>query len=302
MEVLSLVGIYALLMWSYDTFKSLFELCWNLWKERTEGVDYVLRYGKWAVVTGGSDGIGRQYSTFFASQGLNVAVLALPDIKLEQVTKEIQEKYGVEVRKIAVDFSKGFQMYSFIEENLADMEIGILVNNVGTAHDPAYIDTIDCESHERLVNVNINGAVMMSRIVLPQMKRRHRGLVINISSGLAFFPVPAVLMYAASKAFMLSFSQALHEELRPFGVECQTVTPCYVKTVLSKDVTRTFLAFTGVDVDNYGKFLTKTIGRVACTAGYWVHSIMITFGKLFPSDVLCRLSHSCTRSSFPEII
>ncbi|XP_062552963.1 very-long-chain 3-oxoacyl-CoA reductase-like [Armigeres subalbatus] len=301
MEVLTLVGIYALLMWSYDTFKSLLELCWNLWKERTEGIDYVRRYGKWAVVTGGSDGIGRQYAAFFASKGLNVAVLALADMKLEQVAKEIQEKYGVEVKKIAVDFSKGFQEYRLIEEKLADIEIGVLVNNVGTAQDPAYFDTIECETHERLVNININAAVMMSRIVLPQMKRRHRGLVINMSSALGIHPVPAVLMYAASKAFVLSFSQALREELRPFGVECQTVTPFFVKTTLAKDFLRTKLAFLSVDVDRYGKCLTTMIGRTARTSGYWQHALEITFAKLAPTDVLCRLYHLFMRSSFPEM-
>ncbi|XP_001650279.2 hydroxysteroid dehydrogenase-like protein 1 [Aedes aegypti] len=292
MEVLSLIGIAALLLWSYGTFKSLFELCWGLWKQRSEGVDYVRRYGKWAVITGGSNGIGLQYARFFAQKGLNVAIIAINDEQLEQTSKEIQQQYGVQVKKIPIDFSEGFGVYKLIEEKLINMEIGVLVNNVGITHDKAYFETIEIESYERFVNVNINAAVMMSRIVLPQMKQRGRGLVINISSAFGLTPVPICLMYGASKAFMLSFSDAMREELRPFGVECQTVTPLFVRTSLTEDFARTTLgALVCANLDSFGKFLTMTIGKSTRTTGYWMHGIMLTASNLIPRDILCRLLH-----------
>lgn len=185
------------------------------------------------------------------------------------------------------------------------------MNNVGITHDKAYFETIAIESYERFVNVNINAAVMMSRIVLPQMKQRGRGLVINISSAFGLIPVPICLMYGASKAFMLSFSDAMREELRPFGVECQTVTPLFVRTSLTEDFATTTLgALVCANLDSFGKFLTMTIGKSTRTTGYWMHGIMVswnfkvyacqfslnllfqlTASNLIPRDILCRLLH-----------
>nr|XP_029719820.1 hydroxysteroid dehydrogenase-like protein 1 [Aedes albopictus] len=292
MEVLSYFGAVALLLWSYDTFKSLVELCWGLWKERTEGVDFVRRYGKWAVITGGSQGIGQQYARFFARKGLNVAIIALADESLEQTTKEIRVKYGVQVKPIPMDFAKGFENLKFIEEKLSGMEIGVLVNNVGIFQEVTYFDSITIESHQRVVNININAAIIMSRIVLPQMKQRGRGLVINMSSAYGLQPMPMTLMYGASKAFMLSFGQAMQEELRPFGVECQTVTPCFVRTQLTEEFGNTMLTrLIYTNVDCFGKFLTMTVGKTKRTTGYWMHALMVTGFKLIPADVESRLHH-----------
>lgn len=82
------------------------------------------------VITGGSNGIGLQYARFFAQQGLNVAIIAINDEQLEQTSKEIQQQYGVQVKKIPIDFSEGFGVYKLIEEKLINMEIGVLGKNI----------------------------------------------------------------------------------------------------------------------------------------------------------------------------
>ncbi|XP_065078419.1 very-long-chain 3-oxoacyl-CoA reductase-like [Ochlerotatus camptorhynchus] len=294
MDVLSAVGICALVLWSYDTFKSLVGICWGLCKQQwTVGCDYVQRYGKWAVITGGSDGIGRQYAMFFARQGLNIVIIAMPDEKLAKTVQEIEEKFKVQVRSIPVDFSKAYEVYNYLKEKIADLEIGVLVNNVGTGQCYAtYFEADSIDGHQRVVNVNINAVVMMSHIVLPQMKQRLRGLVINISSAFGLTPVPTVLIYGASKAFMLSFSLAMREELRPFGVECQTVTPYFVKTTLTGQFAMTKLGWlVCANLESFTKFLTMTIGKTAQTTGYWVHGWHVTIVKLLPTDLVCRMYH-----------
>ncbi|ROT78531.1 hypothetical protein C7M84_002736 [Penaeus vannamei] len=98
----------------------------RLWKK-----DLVGKYGKWAVVTGSTDGIGKSYAKELASKGMNVLLVSRTKAKLERVAQEISSKYGVETDIVQADFSEGRSVYGNIAEHLKGKDIGILVNNVG---------------------------------------------------------------------------------------------------------------------------------------------------------------------------
>lgn len=140
----------------------------------------------------------------------------------------------------------------------------------------ANFDSFPLEQHHQLINVNVIAGVVLSHIALPGMKQRGRGLVVNVSSVFGLTAVPTVLMYGATKAFVYSFSEALREELKPFGVECQTVTPHFVATTLTDTFSRTVLGrVICVKVENYGRFLTMTLGKTPQTTGYWAHALLV---------------------------
>ncbi|XP_058449356.1 inactive hydroxysteroid dehydrogenase-like protein 1 [Malaya genurostris] len=287
---LSFIGIFALTLWSYDTFKSLFGIVWGFCKQFFNEENFAVRYGQWAVISGGSDGIGRQYARFFARKGLNIVIIALPDEKLERTAEEIELTFRVQVRRIPADFFRGFELNDYLKQELHDLDVGILVNNVGMVHtDPAYFDTNTLKMHQQIINVNINAAVMLSHIILPRMKQNHRGLVINIASMAGQVPMPFFLMYSATKAFVTNFSVALQQELSVFGVECQTVTPCFVATNLTERLSLyAIVRLISADVETFGKFATMTVGKTVRTTGYWVHGLTVTALKFFPTELVTK--------------
>lgn len=252
------------------------------------------------VITGGSDGIGRQYSLFLAERGFKIVIVAMQDDKLVAIKQELESKFQAEVRAFPVDFSKGFEVKDQIEKRISNLDIGILgkcledfvlfkaktlhsVNNVGIGtRFGAYFDSFPLELHRNLINVNIAATVMMSYITLPGMKRRGRGLLINISSVSGLAPVPTVTAYGASKAFIYSFSEALRLELAPFGVEVQTVTPNIVATCMTECFSfGSFGRILSVPVDTFGKFLTMTVGKTGLTTGHWKHGIAVRYEVVF---------------------
>nr|XP_029534432.1 testosterone 17-beta-dehydrogenase 3-like isoform X3 [Oncorhynchus nerka] len=131
--------------------------------------------GEWAVVTGGSDGIGRAYAFELAGRGLNVVILSRTKDKLDRVALEIEETTGQKVKVIVADFTED-DMYECIKEKLKDLNIGVLVNNVGIlpSHIPCkFLQTKYLEQKiTKVINCNVKALVKMCQIVLPGMEMR----------------------------------------------------------------------------------------------------------------------------------
>uniref|UniRef100_A0A8P4G7R0 Hydroxysteroid (17-beta) dehydrogenase 3 n=1 Tax=Dicentrarchus labrax TaxID=13489 RepID=A0A8P4G7R0_DICLA len=222
--------------------------------------------GEWAVVTGASEGIGRAYAFMLAEQGMNVVIMSRTTVTLDQVAKEIGDTTGQKVKVIATDFIKE-NVFSEIEEQLRDLNIGVLVNNVGVL--PSFIPCqfLECAELDQTVTkvINCNVKTMakvrvyicysffpnndnsyncleteliffflqMCKIILPGMENRGKGVIVNISSGIATIPFPLYTLYAASKVFVERFSQGLQAEYKDKGIIIQTVAPFGVSTRLS---------------------------------------------------------------------
>lgn len=116
------------------------------------------------------------------------------------------EKFGVLTKIIVADFSYGESIYNHIELQLLELDIGILVNNVGTHEDPDHFDKMSHEALWRMINVNVGAITFMSKIVLPKMKIKNRGLILNVSSGSQYQPTPLLALYGATKSFTRSLS------------------------------------------------------------------------------------------------
>lgn len=189
--------------------------------------------GEWAVVTGASEGIGRAYAFALAEQGMNVVIMSRTKENLEQVAKEIGDATGREVKVIATDFIKE-DVFNEIEDQLRDLNIGVLVNNVGLL--PNLIPCKFLEYAEldqtitKVINCNIKTMAKMCRIILPGMENRRKGVILNISSGVASVPFPLYTLYAASKVFVERFSQGLQAEYKDKGIIIQAVAPFGVST------------------------------------------------------------------------
>jgi short-subunit dehydrogenase len=182
----------------------------------------------WAVVTGASSGLGREFSLALAERGHDVLAVARRADRLQALAGEAR---GGTIEPLVADLSTDAGIDAVLER-AAGLELGLLVNNAGLATYGAFA-SLSPERERDLVRLNVEAVVALTRVLIPGMVERGRGGVINVASQLAFQPTPYFATYAASKAFVLSFSEALAEELRGTGVRVTAVAPGFMSTEFS---------------------------------------------------------------------
>ncbi|AWP07995.1 Hypothetical protein SMAX5B_005076 [Scophthalmus maximus] len=229
--------------------------------------------GAAVLVTGATDGIGKSYAEELARRGFALMLISRSQDKLDFVAKSLEEQFNVETRTIAVDFGKT-DIYTKIEAGLAGLEIGVLVNNVGVSYPyPEYFLHIpDLDNFiTNLINVNMTSVCQMTRLVLPRMAERSKGVILNISSASGMYPVPLLTVYSATKAFMDFFSRGLQEEYRRQGVIIQSVLPFFVATKMTRIRKPTLDKPTP---ERYVAAELTTVGLQSQTNGYFPHAVM----------------------------
>ncbi|NXL92625.1 HSDL1 protein, partial [Alectura lathami] len=247
-------------------------------------VDLAKRYGRWAVVTGSTDGIGKAYAEELAKRGVNIILISRSKEKLEAVSRSISETYKVETDFIVADFSKGREAYQAIKEGLKDREIGILVNNVGMFYTyPDHFSNLPEDMLWDMININIASANMMVHIVLPGMVKKKKGAIVNLSSGCCCKPTPMLTIYGASKAYLDYFSRALYYEYASKGIFVQSLTPFPIATkMISFSKVASQRSFFFPSAEEYASQAVSTLGLSNRTAGYWKHSIKFALAEHLP--------------------
>ncbi|CAB9514963.1 oxooacyl-coA reductase let-767 [Seminavis robusta] len=195
------------------------------------------KLGKWAVVTGATDGIGKAYAFELAKRGVNVVIISRTESKLEAVKKEIDDKkYGVEVKYVVCDYGKfDTKARDMIAKELEGLEIGVLINNVGASYRyPRYFHELPKEEIQHLLTMNVDSTVWMTEMVLKGMVERKKGAIVNLSSAAARYTQPLLAEYGACKSFIEKFSCSLNAEYSGKGITCQCQAPFFVATKLAK--------------------------------------------------------------------
>lgn len=179
----------------------------------------------YALITGASLGIGKEFAFVFAKNGYDLILVARNEKTLQSVKKEIDEKYKVNVLIIPKDLTNE-KAPDEIHTTLVEKEIypEMLVNNAGFGDKSDFVDS-DWSRQENMVKLNILALMKMCHLFGNDMKIRKRGKIINLSSCAAFSGGPKMSIYYASKAFVLSFSQSLNGELKPYGVTVTALCP-----------------------------------------------------------------------------
>ncbi|XP_065148047.1 very-long-chain 3-oxoacyl-CoA reductase-A [Paramisgurnus dabryanus] len=231
------------------------------------------KLGKWAVVTGATDGIGKSYAEELARRGFSMMLISRSQEKLDDVAKSLESTFNVETRTIAVDYGQT-DIYPKIEKGLSGLEIGVLVNNVGISYPypEFFLHIPDLEKFiDTMINVNITSVCQMTRLVLPRMEARAKGVILNISSASGMFPVPLLTIYSSTKAFVDFFSRALNAEYKCKGIIIQSVLPFFVATKMTRIRKPTFDKPTP---ERYVAAELTTVGLEDQTNGYFPHAVM----------------------------
>ncbi|XP_076471271.1 inactive hydroxysteroid dehydrogenase-like protein 1 [Babylonia areolata] len=266
----------------------------HVYSGMAEETDLRQKFGAWAVVTGGSDGIGKAYAMELARRGMNIVLLSKEEKKLIKAAQEIEEEYSVQVEYISVDFSLEVKegLYDTIWTGLAGKEIGILVNNVGVMYDyPQMFLDVPEKKLWQLIHVNVAAATLMTHMILPQMVKRHRGAVVNMSSGACVHVTPQVTVYAATKAYLDYFSRALEFEYKEEGIVVQCLVPFYVSTRMtrySETLSKTSLFIPSAAT--FAHSAVRTLGFSSHTTGYLPHTVLRWLSMLCPEWLWKRMA------------
>jgi short-subunit dehydrogenase len=187
-----------------------------------------------AVVTGASSGIGEAYAERLAADQWDLVVVARSGERLSELAARLNQAHGVTVRAVQADLSRSGEVER-VGGEIGAMPVDMLVNNAGLAHYMPFADLPAAQATE-LVDLNVLAPVLLTQAVLPGMLDRSHGTIINISSllpwsGAAQIPVlPKRVVYAATKSFLVTFSQALAAEVGDRGIQVQVVCPGVVRS------------------------------------------------------------------------
>ena len=248
------------------------------------------KLGKWAVITGATDGIGRAYALALAKKGVSIVLISRTESKLKEVKSEI-EKAGykdVEVQYIVCDYGKFDKAaQDGMKKKLEGLEIGILINNVGIGYRyPRFFHELPDEEVQQIITLNIDSAVWMTRIVLPGMIERKKGAIVNMSSGSALYTMPLLAEYSAAKSFLEKFSRGLNAEYEAKGITVQCQAPFYIATKLAK----MRKSFTVPSPDEYVSMGVKWIGYPDSTVQpFWFHGFQGWLMKNLPEFMIVSL-------------
>jgi short-subunit dehydrogenase len=192
--------------------------------------------GPVALVTGASSGIGAAFAKRLAASGYDLVLVARREQRLVAAARELTSQYGVNVEVVVADLTDDDGIAKVVAHIEREPSLALLVNNAGFSGYGPFAEM----SHEvltGLIMIHVDATARLSRAAVPGMIARKSGAIINVSSLLSFSgtipagpPLPQRAMYSAAKAFMLTFSQALANELRDSGVVVQALTPGVVST------------------------------------------------------------------------
>lgn len=179
-----------------------------------------------ALVTGASSGIGREIARVLGEQGCNLVITARRQVELQALAEELTEKHAIDVKVVVADLSEQIGVENVIRET---GEVDILVNNAGFGFHGKHVN-LNQEGQLNMIDLNIRALTHLARHYGAEMKKRGSGRILNVASIAGFQPGPNMAVYCATKAYVLSYTRALHSELKKSGVSVTALCPGFVET------------------------------------------------------------------------
>lgn len=256
---------------------------------------------KVTLITGASSGIGEAFACRLAEEGHNLLLVARSEDKLRTLCDELMAENKITAHYIAVDlidFQADERLFKETEKH--GLEVDWLINNAGFGSMGDFAK-LDLEKELEMINLNISALVAITHHYLQQMRARRGGTIINVSSAAGFQPIPFMATYAATKAFVSSFTEAIAEENRPYGIQILALCPGPTKT--------NFFEASKIKrpIQIKGQQTADDVVETALTAVYrgktkvvsgWTNYIGAVMGKLVPNTLTTRVIGKTLRSKY----
>jgi short-subunit dehydrogenase len=254
-----------------------------------------------ALITGGSAGIGAALAEEFARHGHNLILVSRRRDKLEAKGRHISDTFGVDVVCVPEDLTDPQGAGRLHEAVVArGLDVHFLVNNAGVGLYGKFATT-DLDAELKMIQLNTTSVVDLTKRCLPAMIERRSGRILNVASTAAFVPGPWMSIYYATKAFLLSFSEAIDYELKPYGITVTTLCPgpteSEFKVRAGSQRSRLFEAFV-MDAPRVAKvgYDAMMKGKVVAIPGLRNKLIPVA-ARLIPRALIAKLSHRAARPS-----
>jgi uncharacterized protein len=185
---------------------------------------------KWTLITGASSGIGEAFAHEFAAKGSHLILVARSEDKLIALAEKLQKVHRIQAEVLVADLSQEGSPSRLYQQCMErGLNVDILINNAGFATHGLFEQLSGSRQHEEVM-LNVLAVVDLTHLFLPDMLKRKSGVIINVASTAGFQPLPNMAVYGATKAFVLSFTQALWEENRKRGVQFLALCPGSTET------------------------------------------------------------------------
>ncbi len=181
------------------------------------------KYGPWALVTGASDGIGREFASYLANIGIHLVLVARRQQVLDELADALSERHGIQTSVIAADLSGEEGVHRVVRET-QDVDIGLLVASAGFGTSGHFIDS-PLAAELEMLDVNCRAVLNLAHVFGQRFSKRRGGGIVLMSSIVAFQGVPRAANYAATKAYIQSLAEGLYHELAPHGVDVVASAP-----------------------------------------------------------------------------
>jgi hypothetical protein len=193
-------------------------------------MENIVQARKYALVTGASSGIGKELAIVLAREGYALVLVARRTEPMKALAEQLQQAHGIPSVVVGADLGTPEGVRTVVREvTERQLEVEVLVNNAGFGLAGPFLE-LPNEQQLGMIDLNIRALTGLTRELVPAMVARRRGYVLNVASAAAFQPGPLMAVYYASKAYVLSFSNALHEELRGSGVNVTALCPGFTET------------------------------------------------------------------------
>ena len=254
------------------------------------------------LITGASSGIGAAFARKLAARGRNVLLVARSEDKLIALCNELGRLTSIRAQYLALDLTKHDDRLQLFEETKKrELEIDMLINNAGFGSMGDFVK-LDLERETEMIELNITALVELTQRFLGPMRERQRGTIINVASTAGFQPVPYMATYAATKAFVLSFSEALWDENRMHGVHVMALCPGVTET--------NFFEASGMDRPPMRTVQTpEEVVETALRALHrqkslvisgWSNWFVVAAERFVPRSVVTKVAGNALRSRFEE--
>ncbi|MDW8296172.1 MAG: SDR family NAD(P)-dependent oxidoreductase [Raineya sp.] len=179
----------------------------------------------YALITGGSQGLGKAIAEILASKGINLILVALPEKSLQETAKDIKEKFGVDVQTIGIDlteFHATQKVFDFVRTN--NLKVRYLINNAGIGYTESF-EKLPFSFIDKLLKINVLSVTQLTHLFIPLLTENAPAYILNIASMAGLFTMPYKTAYSASKHYVVEFSLALREELKSKNINVTVVCP-----------------------------------------------------------------------------